>query len=411
MRVCVCTSYPADREPRGPRHARAIWETGFCASLTFIDLRPANQPRVEVDFLRGIPELNWISLINPLRSSQRMKWGLAKLQKFSARGGYKYFGIVSNAALSPALTTLQRVLESQRPDVIVAHNIDTLLPAYRAAKSTGASLIFDSMEFHSDMGDDQDSITMNIIKSIESRCLPACAMVLTSSIQVANALKTTYGIDKLLPLDNVPKVHHSPDTQKQEWLSLYWRNSTIGLGQRGLEEAIRALQWVPKHVTLHLQGRHTPDGLAEVRSLAESIGVLDRVSIHPPYRSEDAVKEASRFHIGLCLERNGIRNHELTVSNKMFDYHMAGLAVISSDMPSLTDVLRRSEGGLTYRAGDASDLARAICELAEDRTRYVQLSSNARRFAVEQGNLDVEMAKLKRAFQDSISSRISGNYA
>ena len=411
MRVCVCTSYPADREPRGPRHARAIWETGLCSSLTFVDLRPANQERVEIEFLKGIPELNWISLVNPLRSTDRVKWGLCKLHKLSARLGNKYFGTVSNAALSPALMTLQRVLESQRPEIIVAHNIDTLLPAYRAAKSTDASLIFDSMEFHSDMGDDQDSISMNIIKAIERRCLPACKVVLTSSLQVADALTKTYGIRTLLPLDNVPKLQPNPNTEKQEWLSLYWRNSTIGLGQRGLEEAIRALQWLPKNVTLHLQGRHTPTGLAEVRSLAESIGVGGRLTIHPPYRSEDAVKEASRFHIGLCLERSGIRNHELTVSNKMFDYHMAGLAVISSDMPSLVDVLRRSNAGLTYRAGDSSDLARVISQLYEDRPRYHQLSQNARQFAVEQGNLDVEMAKFKHAFQHIISSRIPVKHA
>ena len=411
MRVCVCTSYPADREPRGPRHARAIWETGFCSSVTFIDLRPSNQTRVDIDVLQGIPELNWISLVNPTRSTHRINWGLAKLQKWLARSGHKYFGVLSNAALSPALRTLQRVLESQRPDAIVAHNIDTLLPAYLAAKSTGAHLIFDSMEFHSDMGDDQDLVMMDVIKSIERLCLPACCMVLTSSVQVAEALNTTYGITNLLPLDNVPKLQPTLGRDKRDWLSLYWRNSTIGLGQRGLEEAIRALQWVPKAVSLHLQGRHTPSGIAEVNTLAQSVGVFDRIAIHPPYRPEDAVKEASQFHIGLCLERAGIRNHELTVSNKMFDYHMAGLAVISSDMPSLADVLRRSGGGLTYRAGDPADLARVICGLHKDKSNYVRLSSNARQFAVEFGNLEVEMAKLKSAFREKIRSGSPVNHA
>jgi hypothetical protein len=105
----------------------------------------------------------------------------------------------------------------------------------------------------------------------------------------------------------------------------------------------------------------------------------------------------------VCLERPGIRNHELTVSNKMFDYHMAGMAVISSDMPSLTQVLRQSRGGLTYRAGEHEDLARVIRCLYEDRSRYEQLSNNARSFALREGNLDHEMAKLQAVLRDRFS--------
>lgn len=405
MKVCVCTSYAADREPRGPRHARALWETGLCDQLTFIDLRPSNQARVEVEFLHGITQLKWISLEIPVRSHQFVKWGVAKLQRLAWRAAHKYTGLLSSSALSPALSSLRRTIESQSPDVIVAHNIDTLLPAYQAAHSTGAALIFDSMEFHSDMGDEQDEVMMNIITNIERRCLPSCELVTTSSIQVAEALKETYGISRLLPLDNVPKRQTIGQTSKHDWLSLYWRNSTIGLGQRGLEEAIRALRLLPTNVTLHLQGRQTPTGSDEVLSLAKSVGVADRLRVHPPYKSEDAVREASQFHVGLCLERAGIRNHELTVSNKMFDYHMAGLAVISSNMPSLADVLNRSQGGLTYEAGNEKDLARAVMELYEDPLKYNRFSSNSRQFAIEQGNVDVEMAKLKSAFQALVHSR------
>ena len=124
---------------------------------------------------------------------------------------------------------------------------------------------------------------------------------------------------------------------------------------------------------------------------------LDRVTIHPPYRPEDAVIEASRFHVGLCLERAGIRNHELTVSNKIFDYHMAGLAVIASDLPALRDIVQSSGGGLLYHPGDIKSLTEQILMLYRDQSKLQQLSSNARRFALSEGNREHVMRDFSSA--------------
>ena len=394
-KVCVCTSYAADREPRGPRHALAIWETGNCGQLTFVDLRPGGQPRVDVNALAQIPSLRWRSIIQPTRTTHFFKWAIQKVDFLLSRKLFKLTGFVRNSALNPSLTILRSILVEEAPDLIVAHNIDTLLPAYEAARAVGARLIFDSMEYHSAMGYEQDQLDAKIIRNVETRTLPECDLILTSSSEVAAALKETYGVRRLVALENVPSVTHDLCTEKADWLSLYWRNSTIGLGQRGLEEALRALPLLPPQITLHLQGRKTEQDHRAVLELAESLDVTRRVIFHPPYRAEQAIREASRFHVGLCLERSGVRNHELTVSNKMYDYHMAGLAVVASDMPSLSRVLAQSQGGLLYRAGDAKDLARVIRKLFDDTDLYSKFSQSARRFALDRANVTAEMAKFK----------------
>lgn len=405
-RVCVVTSYPGDREPRGPRHARALWDLGICSEMTFVDSSPKNSIKGKVDFLDGIPNLRWLTNFYSTRSASPVFWLYDKLVHHLYRSAFRNFGWQNNRALTPHLNQLERLVASNRPEIVMAHNIDTLLPAFRVARRYGAKLIFDSMEFHSDMGEGQDKTQSKIIAAIEKLCLPRCDLITTSSHRVAQALKEAYGVTSAIPLYNTPKLVKTLGVDKYTGFTLYWRNSTIGLGQRGLEEAIRALSILPAEITLHLQGRQPPGGAQDAISLIERLGVQERVKFHPPYRAENAISEASRFHVGLCLERPGIRNHELTVSNKMFDYHMAGLAIVTSDMPALRDVIDKSMAGVVFRASDYRSLADAIMTIYRDNRLYLKLTDNARKFALSEGNLEYEM----NHFRDSLfSSRVHCN--
>jgi glycosyltransferase involved in cell wall biosynthesis len=313
---------------------------------------------------------------------------------------FKVTGLPTAGALSAKAFGLERDLFSTNADVYIAHNVETLLPAVRAASRRNAVVMFDSMEFHSDMGDGQSAIEQKIVCAAERHCLPKCAVVLASSDQIADALVEAYGITRPLPLYNVPPKQNEISAKPDRGLALYWRNAVIGLGQRGLDDALVALTNLPKDITLNLQGRMPVDGGKALATRIAQLGVGERVIFHAPYLPEDAVKEASQYHVGLCLERAGIRNHELTVSNKIFDYHMAGLAVVASDLPALRSVLERSGGGLLFEPGSASDLAVKILALYNDRESLNRFATSARRFAMREGNREVEMKKFITVFRE-----------
>ena len=175
----------------------------------------------------------------------------------------------------------------------------------------------------------------------------------------------------------------------------------IGLGQRGLDDAFLALRNLPEGITLHIQGRLPEDRSATISTRIHELGIADRVSIYPPFLPEEAVIAASQFTIGLCLEHSGIRNQELTASNKIFDYMMAGLPVVASDMPGLAQVIDRSRGGILYRSGDSSDLAEKIHTLYSNEELRQSLAANARSFALSEGNRDHQMQKLVTAIRET----------
>jgi glycosyltransferase involved in cell wall biosynthesis len=397
----VCTSYSADAEPRAPRHARALADAGF--DVVFVDCAPNEHIAAPVPGLDGIERLTHRV---PTRKSSFARVVTARALNKSARAAFLTVRITTAAALSARVIGLRRLLRDVKADVYFAHNIDALVPAALAASECAAQLVFDCMEYYSDMGLSQSRTDKAIIRGVESRFLPACDLVTASSPEIEMAYAQEFGLTSTLALYNVgSRVEALPQKGAAKGLRLYWRNSVIDFGERGLDDALVALTLVPADVSLYLQGRLPLDGGAGLRRRIAELQIADRVHILPPYYPAEAVEQAAHFDVGLCLERPGNRNHELTVSNKIFDYMMAGLAVIASDLPGLATVMRRSTGGVTYTPGSPSRLADAINDLYLDSRALHGFADNARRFALNEAHAEAVMPRLVEKFHELTQGR------
>jgi glycosyltransferase involved in cell wall biosynthesis len=410
--VCVCTSYSADAEPRAPRHAATIARINPAVRVTFVECLPFGESPRPVPAIDELPNIQRLVCHFATRRS-----GLHRLLLERSLGAVKRIRYMAIRRLDPGLlhsraTRLARMLGEIKARAYVGHNIDTLLPVIQAAETRNSVAVFDCMEYYSDMGDGQTPSERRLVREIEANGLGRCRLVLTSSDLLSDALVSAYGIERPLALYNAPplEAHRSQHVNGTQGFRLYWRNSVLGFGQRGLEDALAALVLLPGDITLHVQGRLPPDGGAMLRTRISQLGLDSRVVIHPPYLHPHAVREASAHSVGLCLERPGNRNHEVTVSNKIFDYLMAGLPVVASDLPALRSIIDRSDGGVVYQPGSAQELARKIRALYDDPVTFRRLSTNARAFAVQTGNLEHEMKKLSEALP-SVMNCLAGRNA
>lgn len=399
LRICVCTPYRADAEPRGPRHARALAEISPDLEVVFVDCAPRGFHRITTPALGDLPNLTWITHSYPTKTNGFLALLAGKIRAKLAGVVYKLSGKILPELLSPLVIGLDKKLMQIKADLYFAHNIELLLPAYRALGS-GAKLMFDCMEFYSDMGDGQTKQFQQAAATLERNVLPKCALLTTSSPQVGAAYEQTYGLSGTLSLYNCPTSQSDIAPSPGLPLRLYWRNSVLGISQRGLGEALDALKELPPEITLHLQGRLALDGGLALRREISSRGLDARVVIHQPHGPDAAVIAASEHSVGLCLEQDVNRNHELTVSNKMFDYMMAGLAVISSDLPGLSEVVQLSQGGLLFKPGSASDLLSQILRLHQDPQLLETLRTNARTYALREGNREYQMTVFKARIQE-----------
>jgi hypothetical protein len=401
LKICVVTSYAAAAEPRAPRHAVAAKRAFPEAEVTLVDLVAAGREPLPDPPMLADAGIKRLSIAFPTRESGLPSLVVRKLATRFHRASFAVTGRLSESVFGDRSQGLTRVLRRLAADAYISHNIDTLLPTMHAAGGR-ADVVFDCMEYYSDMGEGQSPLEARAVGLLEARCLPECALVIASSESLAAALVAKYGIRLPLPARNVPPLTTELPPKRGGGLNLYWRNSTIGFGQRGLDDALLAMRELPADVVLFLQGRPALDGGKAVLARATELGLGKRVAILPPYAPQDAVNEAAQYDIGLCLERKGPRNHELTVSNKMFDYHMAGLAVVSSDLASLRHVIDRSRGGLLYEPGDPQSLARAIGSLHSSPSLLSELQANARSFALREANLEPELDRLCASLREAL---------
>ena len=309
------------------------------------------------------------------------------------------YPVTMNLSFGPAgyrSFLLARALRRIQPNLVIGHNIESL-PAMCLAQGSGSPrLVFDSMEYYSDMGDGQTELERRAVESLETRFLPQCHLVLASSDQVGQALRKKYGLTAVLALYNAPPLRSDLQSKPTTGLHLYWRNSTLGLGQRGLGVVLDALAQLPGDVVLHIQGRRASDPGDLEQRLASPV-LQGRVVVHDPFKPGKAAWEASAHHVGLCPELDTCENQRLTVSNKLFDYMTGGLAVVASELPGIGSIVRAAASGVLVRPGDSRALADAILVLHRDRALLADYSASALRYARMFGNEEQQMSNLRDA--------------
>lgn len=68
---------------------------------------------------------------------------------------------------------------------------------------------------------------------------------------------------------------------------------------------------------------------------------------------------------------------ETTIPNKIFDYMGCSIPVISSDAAPMKKILEEEQCGITFRGGDAEDLARAVVEIYKSKFNYGERGKKA----------------------------------
>jgi glycosyltransferase involved in cell wall biosynthesis len=88
-----------------------------------------------------------------------------------------------------------------------------------------------------------------------------------------------------------------------------------------------------------------------------------------------------------------------TLANKLFEYMTLGLPVVASDVTPMLRVLKETGAGLSFRSGDAADLARKVELLADDPDARERCADSGRRAAKETYNWDVDGRRLLAAVE------------
>jgi hypothetical protein len=361
MRVCLVTTGQPASNPRLVKEADTLADAGYDVHVVAAysgewavdadrDLarsRPWSQTFVDWR-LASAPWVFWTS---------RVRHGAARLT-----APWVNAPIAADAAVSRVSSELGRAAMRSLADLYIAHNLGALPAAWRAARRHGAKLGFDAEDFHAGQRARGDRMRA-VVERVERRYLPECDYVTASSPGIADAYRASCGIAAPQVVLNVFPRSLRPTAPPPRSLSapvtLYWFSQTIGPG-RGLEDIVRALGRVPAgSAELHLRGHWASGYETTLRRLAGAHGVADELIVaHPMAAPGEMVRRSATYDVGLALEPGDTDNNDLSISNKLFTYLLAGQALIATDTHGQRWLLDQIPGAaLSYRPGDVETLA------------------------------------------------------
>lgn len=199
-----------------------------------------------------------------------------------------------------------------------------------------------------------------LLRRLEGALLERAVFASCTSECMRGALATAYGCEQPLVLYNA-----FPWTDRRridgEWRdrrdrsvpSIHWYSQTLGPG-RGLEDLVAALARVRHDVELHLRGRPVPEFRAW---LAQQVPA-HRLFIHDQVPNAELLSRIAEHDVGFAGEMSYCRSRDLTATNKLLQYLLAGLAVVASDTTGQREIAARADRAvLLYPAGDPAALA------------------------------------------------------
>lgn len=371
-RICVLTSGHLASTPRMLKAADALHEAGYqvrmvCAEHVDWAIEAGEQSRAMRSWRCDV--VDW----NP-KSARRLYWKSRirhKLSKYllSLLGADRLSLGLVNRALCRVSSELLHAVTREPCDLIYGGTSGGLAIAALAAKQLGVPFALDLEDYHSEQQEGPEASWMHSgIERIEQQVLRQAAFLTAGSNGIATAYASKYGV-RPITINNVfPLPSRIPPFDRPEGVSLrlYWFSQFIGHG-RGLEDAIQASGRLGRPVWLGLIGSNRAEYTNKLTELAKRVSPGLRMEFLG-HRSPDEMVEAARqADVGLALEIGVPRNRRLCVTNKIFTYMLAGLAVAATDTEGQRPIVEDlGEGGFCYPPGDIGALAGGLKRWAEN---------------------------------------------
>lgn len=280
-------------------------------------------------------------------------------------------------------------------DLIHANDFDTLPAAWLLSRRSGR-LVYDSHELYFDQELDTPHVYRAIAGRVERAAARRADAVLTSAEPYADVLRRELRLSESpIVLLNCPEkvVAEPPQTEEGPLLRVIYQ-AAMGAGRR-LDDLLEAA----KHAEgVELTVRVVGADPAELDREIESRGLGGRVRRVDPVLPTQLVEGLWGFDVGVIINRPLTRTDEFVVPNKLFEYMMAGLAVVVPRLPGLEPIVEGEGIGITFPPGDPEALGQALQELGRDRPRLRAMQKRSRALALDRYNSAVQVKALERAW-------------
>ena len=275
--------------------------------------------------------------------------------------------LMSLARLWTHLTTATKIILFN-PHVVHSHDVNTLPTCWLATLLSRARLVYDAHEISTSR--EGYSSVKKLVSLVESFLMPKAMGTITTTDERAKFFARAYGIPRPVVLQNRPRLQSAERQSdliretlklKEPWPIILYQG---GLQQgRGLERLVRVAASVENAYFVFIGGGRLEEPL---KAIAASLQLEEKVFFIPTVPLEELLSYTASASIGVQPIENTCLNHFSTDSNKLFEYLIAGLPVVASDLPEIRKVVNQGQVGLLVPEGDSDALAEALQHLVDN---------------------------------------------
>ncbi len=294
-------------------------------------------------------------------------------------------------------------------DVYHANDLDTLEICGSVAEKRNAKLVYDSHELWLESSrylTTTHPLNRIRLKKIEQKYISKANAVIAVTPMRGRKMQEMYpSMQNLYIVENAPeKLPDLPGKGRLRSMINAAPDDIIALYQgvlcpeRGLEELLAAAELTqnPKLRFVFI-GMDTLNGT--LQQIAADKGLNNRVFFLPPVPSEELPEITIDADMGFILFRNTCLNHYYSLPNKLYEYMMAGVPIISSDFPELKRVLEEAESGITVNPDSPEEIAQAVEKLAASRSIRMKMKQNGRKAALSRYNWEPQSEILRNLYR------------
>jgi len=258
---------------------------------------------------------------------------------------------------------------SKQGDILLANDLDALLPNYLVSKIKRLDLVFDSHEIFSEVPTLHNRpLKKKIWKVIEKSIVPKIRYFYTVSKGYADWFEKEY---KNRPeiIMNVPAVKPNSDNEIKIRLPETGSNEKILIYQgvinfsRGIDKMIEAMQFVG-NTQLWIIGNGPKK--SEFEQLTSDLQLHERVKFLGAVPPSQLKLITPKADLGLSLEEDYGISYRYALPNKIFDYTHAGIPILGTNLPEIKHTIEFHGIGKTIHNHEPEHIAEMIRKMLDE---------------------------------------------
>jgi glycosyltransferase involved in cell wall biosynthesis len=290
-----------------------------------------------------------------------------------------------------------------KADVLVANDLDTLLPNFLLSKIKHSVIVYDSHELFCEVPELQSNpFKKKCWKQLERWVFPKLKYVFTVNNSIAKIYSEEYNVEVKV-VRNIPLLCNQKNIERVSKQQLgipdglkiiVLQGAGINI-DRGAEEAVLAMQYV-ENVLLLIIGRG--DVMDVLKELVKTYSLEHKVKFTGKVPFQKLMQYTLHADLGLTLDKDTNINYRYSLPNKVFDYIHAGVPVLSSNLIEIITIIDQYSVGATITSHDPKHIAEKMKAILMDENRLQMWKKNTK-IASEKLNWELEEQQLIEVYK------------